>query len=83
VIDWIDLCRADAAIDLQLLWSFVPPSGREAFLETYGPIDESQCLRARVIALSLAADLALYAHAERYESLQREALASLKRALAS
>ena len=36
VIDWVDVCRSDPAIDLSLLWSFVPPEGRRAFLDAYG-----------------------------------------------
>jgi aminoglycoside phosphotransferase (APT) family kinase protein len=81
VIDWIDLCRADPAIDLPLLWSFVPPAGRGAFLEEYGPVDDAQLLRARVLALFLAAVLARYGHAEGHAAIEREALGSLARAL--
>jgi aminoglycoside phosphotransferase (APT) family kinase protein len=81
VIDWIDLCRADPAIDLPLYWAFVSPSGRPAFLDAYGPVDEPGLLRSRVLAVFLAATLARYAHAGRHESLQREALASLTRTL--
>src|SRR5439155_26850221 len=31
VIDWIDLCRGDPALDLQLVWSVLPPESRGAF----------------------------------------------------
>ena len=48
VIDWGDICLADPALDLQLLWSFVPPQGRAAFLDAYGPVDDAQLVRARV-----------------------------------
>jgi aminoglycoside phosphotransferase (APT) family kinase protein len=82
VIDWIDVCRADPAIDLQLLWSFVPPSGRRSFLEAYGPATEPQLLRARVLALFLCASLARYGHAEGATSVEREALGGLDRAVA-
>ena len=81
VIDWGDLCRSDPAIDLHLLWSFLPPEARPAFLDAYGPVDEAQLLRARVLALSICAALALYAHAERLPRVEREALAGLARAL--
>jgi aminoglycoside phosphotransferase (APT) family kinase protein len=81
VIDWGDLCRSDPAIDLHLLWSFLPPESRPAFLEAYGPVDEAQLLRARVLALSICAALALYAHAEDLPNVEREALAGLARAL--
>jgi len=81
VIDWIDLCRADPAIDLQLVWSFLPPSGRVAFLDAYGQISEEQLLRARVLALFLCAVLARYAHEQGATSIQREAIAGLERAV--
>jgi aminoglycoside phosphotransferase (APT) family kinase protein len=82
VIDWGDLCRSDPAIDLPLLWAFVPPEGRTAFLDAYGPVEEEQLLRARVLAFSVLAALALYAHAEELPSVEREALGGLARALA-
>jgi hypothetical protein len=81
VIDWIDLCRTDPAIDLQILWSFLPPSGRPAFLDAYGPVSDDQLLRARVVALSLSASLALYGHHEALATIEQEALASLERTL--
>ncbi|MGZ4309534.1 MAG: phosphotransferase [Gaiellaceae bacterium] len=81
VIDWVDVCRSDPAIDLSLLWSFVPPDGRRTFLNTYGPLDGAQLLRARVLALSLCAALAGHARAEGLVAVEREALAGLARAL--
>jgi aminoglycoside phosphotransferase (APT) family kinase protein len=81
VIDWGDLCRSDPAIDLPLLWGFVPPEGRAAFLDAYGPVEEEQLLRARVLAFSVWAALAAYAHSEGSPSVERAALAGLERAL--
>ena len=81
VIDWGDVCRSDPAIDLPLLWSFVPPDGRAAFLDAYGPLNEAQLLRARVLAIQLCAALAEYGRVERNESVEREAVAGLERAL--
>ena len=81
VIDWGDLCRSDPAIDLPLLWGFVPPAGRAAFLDAYGPVEEEQLLRARVLTFSVWAALAAYAHAEGFPSMEREALGGLERAL--
>ena len=80
VIDWGDLCRSDPAIDLQLLWSFLPPTVRPAFLDAYGTLSEAQLLRARVLAFSVCAALALYAHAENLTDVKREALGGLARA---
>lgn len=81
VIDWGDLCRSDPAIDLPLLWGFVPPDGRAAFLDAYGPVEEEQLLRARVLAFSVWAALAAYAHTEGLPNVEREALGGLERAL--
>jgi len=80
VIDWGDLCRADPSVDLQLVWSFVPPAGRADVLRTYGPVTDEQLLRARVLALSLSAALAVYGHEERLANVEREALDGLERA---
>jgi aminoglycoside phosphotransferase (APT) family kinase protein len=81
VIDWGDLCRSDPAIDLPLLWGFVPPEGRAAFLDAYGPVEEEQLLRARVLTFSVWAALAAYAHTEGFPSVERESLGGLDRAL--
>ena len=32
VIDWVDVCRSDPAIDLSMLWSYLPSHGRAAYL---------------------------------------------------
>jgi aminoglycoside phosphotransferase (APT) family kinase protein len=80
VIDWVDVCRSDPAIDLSMLWSYLPSDGREAFIDEYGPISEEQLVRARVLALSLSASLAHYGHAEGFGAIEREALAGLERA---
>jgi aminoglycoside phosphotransferase (APT) family kinase protein len=82
VIDWVDVCRSEPAIDLSMLWSYFSPEGREAFLAEYVPVSEAQLLRARVIAFSLCAALAHYGHSEGFEAIEREALAGLERAAA-
>jgi len=79
VIDWVDVCRSDPAIDLSMLWSYFPVEGREAFLAEYGPVSDDQLLRARVIAFSLSAALAHYGHSEGFSAIEREALAGLER----
>jgi aminoglycoside phosphotransferase (APT) family kinase protein len=80
VIDWDDLCRADPSVDLVLFWSLLPPCARVDFLDAYGPVEDQQLLRARVLALFLGSVLAKYAAHEGHESLRREAVASLSRA---
>lgn len=79
IIDWGDLCRAHPSIDLSLYWSLLPPAGRSAFLDAYGPVEEHGLLRARVLALFLCATLATYAHAEALHDLRREAVQGLER----
>ncbi len=81
VIDWGDVCRSDPAIDLPLLWSFVPPDGRAAVLDAYGPLNDTQLLRARVLAIQLCAALAHYGRLEGNPGVEREAVAGLERAL--
>ena len=81
VIDWGDVCRSDPAIDLPLLWSFVPPEGRRAFLDSYGTVNEAQLLRARILAVQLCAALAHYGRVEGNVGVEREAVAGLERAL--
>jgi len=82
VIDWGDVCRADPAIDLPLYWSFVPPEGREAFLDAYGRVTETQLLRARVLSIQLCAVLARYGHSEGQPEILRAGLDGLERTLA-
>jgi aminoglycoside phosphotransferase (APT) family kinase protein len=82
VIDWVDVCRSDPAIDLSMLWSYLPRQGREAFLAEYGAVTDEQLMRARVIALSLSAALAHYGHTEGFRAVEREALSGLDRTAA-
>ncbi|HKV67371.1 MAG TPA: phosphotransferase [Gaiellales bacterium] len=82
VIDWIDVCRADACLDLLLYWGYLDAGGREAFLAEYGPVDDVRMLRARVITVSIWGALAEYADAVGMERLGRVALAGLDLATA-
>ena len=80
VIDWVDICRGDSAIDLPLFWTLLPPHARAEFLDAYGTVTDAQLLRARVLALFLSGTLAVYAHHEGMPALEREAVAALARA---
>jgi aminoglycoside phosphotransferase (APT) family kinase protein len=82
VIDWGDVCWADPAVDLVLVWCTVPPAARAAFFEEYGPVGEDGLLRARVLSLFLCAVLALHARVEGLEQVERESLDGLERTLA-
>jgi aminoglycoside phosphotransferase (APT) family kinase protein len=81
VVDWVDVCRADPGIDLQLVYAFLPPSARAAFFDEYGDVDESSLVRARVVALNLSAVLARYGRDEGLPAVETEALASLGRSV--
>ena len=81
VIDWGDICRADPAVDTSLVWSFLSPAGREAFMREYGPVGEEQALRARVLAVALCAALAVYGRRKGHPSLERESLAGIERTM--
>ena len=80
VIDWDDLV-APTAIDLVLLWAILPSDARADFLDAYGPVDEAQLLRARILALFLCGTLAVYGRQEARPALERGALAGLERTL--
>jgi aminoglycoside phosphotransferase (APT) family kinase protein len=82
VIDWGDVCRADPAIDLMLVWSFLGEPAREAFIEEYGSVSEEASLRARLLAVSVCGALAVYGRREGFPTLERECLAGIERALA-
>jgi aminoglycoside phosphotransferase (APT) family kinase protein len=80
LIDWIDLCRGDPALDLQLVWSALLPEQRGEFFAAYGDVDEHALLRARALAIFLNAALLEYSHDQGASAIEREAIASLDRA---
>lgn len=61
VIDWGDVCVGDPAIDLSIAYGALGGRARTAFLAEYGPVDAATELRARAIAVNLAATLLAYA----------------------
>jgi aminoglycoside phosphotransferase (APT) family kinase protein len=64
LVDWIDVCRSDPGIDLQLVYAFLPPDARASFFAEYGQVAEASRVRARVLALFLSAVLARYGRAQ-------------------
>jgi aminoglycoside phosphotransferase (APT) family kinase protein len=82
IVDWVDLCRGDPAMDLSLVHGFLPPSAREEFFAEYGEVEPSSHLRARVLALNLMSVLARYGHDEGMPGGEAEALAGLSRVFA-
>jgi aminoglycoside phosphotransferase (APT) family kinase protein len=81
IVDWVDVCRSDPGVDLQLLWSFVPPDARDDFLSEYGDVDEASLVRARVLAFFLSAVIARYGCDEGRPAVLAEAIAGLDRAV--
>lgn len=79
VIDWIDLSRNESSVDLVLYWASLPPEGRDAFRDAYGPIADDRLLRARILGLFLCGTLVVYGHHERLPRLEREAFEALDR----
>jgi aminoglycoside phosphotransferase (APT) family kinase protein len=79
LIDWIDLCRGDPALDLQVVWSVLAPEQRDAFFDTYGDVDDATLLRARAVAFFLNSAILEYSHHEGLAAIEREAIASLDR----
>jgi aminoglycoside phosphotransferase (APT) family kinase protein len=82
VVDWVDVCRSDPGIDLQLAFAFLSPEARPAFFGAYGDVTDASLIRARVVALFLSAALALYGRDQGLPAVEAEALASLDRATA-
>ncbi len=83
LIDWIDLCRGEPALDLQLVWSALDRDMRPAFFAEYGDVDDGTLLRARAVAVFVSLALLEYAHHEGLAAIERAALASLDRVAAS
>jgi aminoglycoside phosphotransferase (APT) family kinase protein len=81
IIDWVDVCRSDPAVDLSIAWSLLPPPARAAFFDEYGAIDRGREVRARVVAAFLSAMLLQWARAEGVPSVLDEAAAGLQRAV--
>ena len=81
IVDWIDICRSDPAVDLSIAWSLLPAEARATFFDEYGAIDRTREVRARVVATFLSAYLVQWARAENVPSVLDEAAAGLRRAV--
>ncbi len=77
VIDWGDVHVGNPAVDLAVIFSFLPPEAKFIFLETYGPIDANTERLALFRALFSASVLALYAHDTNDQDLLDEAITAL------
>jgi aminoglycoside phosphotransferase (APT) family kinase protein len=79
VIDWGDVHRGDAAVDLSIAHSFLPHEARAEFCAEYGSIDEVVWRMARFRAMHHAAITLIYGHALQDEYLVRESRGALDR----
>jgi aminoglycoside phosphotransferase (APT) family kinase protein len=79
IVDWVDLCRGDPAMDLSLVMGFLPPAARREFFAEYGEVEPASVVRAQVLALNLMAILVRYGHDEGLPGVEAEALAGLDR----
>jgi aminoglycoside phosphotransferase (APT) family kinase protein len=60
VIDWGDVHLGDPAIDLSIIYSFLPPQARDAFWAVYGHADDNAQRRARFRAIHYGPILIAY-----------------------
>jgi len=78
VIDWGDVHVGDPAIDLAIMYSFLPPKAHKTFLETYGPLSKETLALAKLRALLGSSFLVLFGHHSNDRAILREGLRSLK-----
>lgn len=78
VIDWGDVRAGDRAIDLAVVYSFLPPATRPAFWAAYGEVDAATRRRARLTGLANhGVQLLAYARDIGDATLANEAMRSL------
>ncbi len=78
VIDWGDVHIGSPAVDLAIVYSFLPRQGREAFCEAYGEAAESVWRLARFKAIYTAVNLLMYGLDTGNKVLVQGGLASLE-----
>ena len=78
IIDWGDVHIGNPAIDLNILFSFLPPAGRTMFLQTYGPISKQTEQLALFRAIVTTSWVVLFAHDTKNKDLLEEALTGLE-----
>jgi aminoglycoside phosphotransferase (APT) family kinase protein len=81
ILDWGDVHLGHRAIDLNLIYSFLTPRGREQFLKEYGQVEEIELEYARFKAVYTNVILLLYGYHEKQVQTVMEAQNSLKLAL--
>ncbi|MCA1064144.1 phosphotransferase [Rossellomorea sp. AcN35-11] len=81
VIDWGDVHLGQRAVDLNVIFSFLTPEGREWFLEEYGEVRAIELEYARFKAIYTNVVLLLYGYHEKQFHTEVEARNSLELAL--
>lgn len=81
IVDWVDVCRSDPAVDLSVAWSALDAAGCSAFFGAYGEVEEETRVRARVVAAFLCAALVDWAAKEQVPLVLEAAAAGLRRAI--
>jgi aminoglycoside phosphotransferase (APT) family kinase protein len=81
IVDWVDVCRSDPAVDLSVAWSTLDAAGRASFFAAYGEVGAETRVRARVVAAYLCAMLAEWAAKEQVAPVLDAARAGLRRAV--
>jgi aminoglycoside phosphotransferase (APT) family kinase protein len=80
IVDWVDVCRSDPAVDLSVAWSTLDVDQRAAFFDAYGEVPDETRIRARVVAAFLCAMLVDWATTENVPVVLEAAAAGLRRA---
>ncbi|HEU4455552.1 MAG TPA: phosphotransferase [Longimicrobium sp.] len=81
VIDWGDVHAGDPAVDLSVMYGFLPPSARDDFARAYGEIDARTARLARLRAAFHSVALATFAHSKSDGGLLREARIAMRNVL--
>jgi aminoglycoside phosphotransferase (APT) family kinase protein len=81
VIDWGDVHIGHPALDLSLVYSFLPREGRERFYEIYGEVSKRWKQLAQFKAIYTTLLLMLYGHDLQDDGVIRECQASLSEIL--
>lgn len=81
ILDWGDVHIGHRSIDLNLVYSYLNPAGRELFFEEYGEAEEVELEYARFKAIYTNVVLLLYGYHEKQPHTVAEAQKSLELAL--
>ncbi len=78
VIDWGEICLSTVAVDLILLWQFLPKEAHEDFFSAYGDVPQSMLHYARFLALFYAVALLRVGSDRNDRDLIRTSLQTMK-----